>query len=334
MGRALEIAKDVLFFNPRQYRRLSTHEDAAYFHAHKLAGIAVLAHFAWRTYLLLRYRNTFLDVPTWGNLAWLLLHSALHLTSFQFILPSRRNKAYNIIWPEMRWHSMIFAYRSILMMLVLMLSQQGFVPAHLVDAARPVLVIATMAAADAVTHHYKRRGVVHVEDSTMRGNPYPAYAAPGFVQAHNMFYSISQVFATMHVLDSKSAGPLFMTLIPIQTAPFGMTLVKKGILNQAGWHLYYTLALVLNYLHGWWVSPANVGTLPYASYWNVAAFFAVGRFALGMNKYVLWTIVIARFGAFYALPPPLDVLHLLRLRNLVDPVLQMLPGLPFKIPGF
>ena len=101
---------------------------------------------------------------------------------------------------------------------------------------------------------------------------------------------------------------VFLLLLPIQTAPFCMTLVKKGVITQAGWHLYYTLALLANYalaltplLHGSSSSTEEGGIcsdcswctpIPRAMYATLALAFVTGRFVLRRNKYALWTAVI------------------------------------------
>jgi hypothetical protein len=291
--------RDMFHVNPRQMRRLSTHEDRHYFHAHKVLGILVMSNFVYRVYLMVTARDIGLDAAHGDILAWLVVHALLHVSSFQFILSARRNTTYNIIWPEMRWHSMIFAFRSIAMLLVMWLHARGVVPREVVNAARPAIVLGTMALADCATRHYKRIGQVAANDSTMRGNPYPAYVSPTVARVLNLFYALSQVMATMAILSTGNMGPVFMLLIPIQTAPFCMTLVKKGIISQGGWHLYYTGALLLNYVYPHVVKNVGTNVIPETAYWSALALFVVGRFALRMNKYVLWLPIILLFSMFY-----------------------------------
>ena len=256
--------------NARQFHRLITHEDRRFYHAHKIFGFAVLSHFIYRTWNwyvhghLGFHNDPYLPV-------WLIPHFVLHLTSFEFHLSNRRNTTYNIIWPEMRWHSMFFAYRSLFVMLVHYLNWQWL---------RGPIVFLTMIAADLVTLYYKN------EKTTMRGNPYPSYVPDYFIIAHNLFYSISQIFATMNMLF-RGYDLAFLALIPIQTAPFCMTLVKKGIITQMGWHIYYTLALLINYYYamcdGIHVTPFKILVL----------FLIIGRFYIKANKYLLWSVPVA-----------------------------------------
>jgi hypothetical protein len=129
----------------------------------------------------------------------------------------------------------------------------------------------------------------------MRGNPYPDGTPPALRRALNLFYSASQVGATMIVMSSRDTVALLWVLLPIQLAPFLMTLVKKGILNQAGWHLWYTLSLLVNwaYRYVWRVEQSRVG--PVAPVHSMAMWGAlcVLRLGLGANKYALWAAACA-----------------------------------------
>ena len=99
--------------------------------------------------------------------------------------------------------------------------------------------------------------------------------------AVNMYYSVSQVFATLIVLLQPDLSRLFLVLFPIQIAAFLMTLVRKGMLSPAGWHSLYSLSLGLNYVYGIY---ASMNPLMYPA----AVFFCVSRFGFHINKYVLW----------------------------------------------
>lgn len=272
----MEALIDALYVNPRQAHRLVTHEDAAILHMHKILGALCLGNFTYRMWNWYNFGTLGFDSSYW-TLGWIVIHALLHISSFQFIIPNRRNRVYNIIWPEMRIHSMLFAYRSLLVMLIMWFYDRGIADERIMYLRGPV-VIGTMILADATTRYYK------VGDTTMRNNPYPDYAPSWFIKAHNLFYSISQVFATINMLF-KGTDLAFLALIPIQTAPFCMTLVKKGIINQAGWHLYYTIALFINYRY------ALCNTIQINIRYLVM-FFVMGRFVFNSNKYVLWSMII------------------------------------------
>lgn len=273
--------REAVHVDLRQARRLVTHEDARFMHLHKLLGVAVLAHFAYRAAVWCRLGHLGLgaqDDAAWPW--WLAVHALLHVTSFEFAIPARRNAAYNVIWPEMRWHSLVFAYRSLAVLSLVWLERRGVLPPAHGLAMRAALVFATMAAADLATWR------LGDGSTTMRGNPYPRNTPPLLARALNLFYATSQVFATLNMLFR---GPelVFLTLVPIQTAPLLMTLEKKGIIKQAGWHAWYAAAVAISYAY------AHLYTSDAAAIMPVAAAVVVARFGLRVNKYVTWAAVVA-----------------------------------------
>lgn len=264
--------------NLTQLHRLFTHEDAFYYHSHKNFAFLVLGNFIFRFFQWISVGHMNMHP------IWFAIHAALHITSFNFKLQDKRNKAYNIIWPEMRWHTLIFAYRSILALYVQYLTNNHIISPLLNKLLRVPIVLGTIAIADYVTNYYSKQG------TTMRDNPYPQWVSPTYIRYHNLFYSISQVLATMNILTQTNMGALFIILLPIQTAPFCMTLVKKGIIDQAGWHVYYTLALASNYLYNYLKHTG--GLYNTKLYWILAIYFTYGRFVAKLNKYTLWSVVI------------------------------------------
>lgn len=284
--------RDSVYVNPRQVHRLSTHEDGRFAHAHKVLGVLVLGHFVWRLWRLVAHGGMGFDGGM-GTLGWIMVHAGLHVTSFQFILPARRNKVYNVIWPEMRWHTMIFAYRSVAVWALLWARERYMWPWWVVDAVRGVAVFATMLGADTATRYYKARKQVDEGDSSMRGNPHPAYV-PGWVtKTVNYFYSVSQIIGTVQIFNSRSMEPAFLILLPIQIAPFLMTLEKKGIIRQAGWHFWYILALLANYVQGYFREGVDDGVFGSWVTMPLVAGVALLRFGGGVSKYLLWGAVWA-----------------------------------------
>ena len=148
---------------------------------------------------------------------------------------------------------------------------------------RGPLVLGTLAAADYVSAYYG-------QDTTMRGNPYPSGTSQKFIVWHNRFYSASQFGATMAILF-RGADSAFLALLPIQTAPFFMTLVKKGVINQAEWHILYTLMLLTNWIHAL-VGQTNDGNVASTGmYVGILAALSVARMYFRVNKYLLWSAV-------------------------------------------
>lgn len=272
------LLKDCFYVNLFQSKRLVTHEDGRYYHLHKILGILSLAHFIYRLFMYTKIGKLGFEESDSWMLFWILVHSSLHVSSFEFLLSRRRNRVYNIIWPEMRWHSLLFAYRSLLVMLITWLYESGMVGYHIMYL-RGLIVIGTMLCADYVTKYFE------ADSTTMRGNPYPHYVPIWFIHAHNTFYSMSQIFATMNMLF-KGKNLAFLSLIPIQTAPFCMTLIKKGIITQAAWHMYYTIAIGINYYYALY----DQSNIEWFKYLGMMLIFC--RFVLRINKYVLWGAVV------------------------------------------
>ena len=276
-----------MLLNVTQLHRLVTREDGVYFHVHKILGVLVLGHFVFRGIKWINTRNMGFD-SSLDTLGWIAVHMLLHVSSFQFALPQRRIKTYNIIWPEFRLHSMIFAYRSLITMLIVWLKLSLRISVVTEVVLRGLLVLVTMALADTVTKHFRAKGLVDSTETTMRTNPYPQWFPINWIKYHNLFYSASQVLATMQCLTSRDIASPFVLLVAIQTAPFCMTLVKKGIIDQTGWHVYYTAALGVSYLYGKF--GAGLGCfIPRWLYWAVSITIMFGRFQLNINKYLLWT---------------------------------------------
>lgn len=275
-------------------RKLFTLEDSRFYHAHKIMGMYCLLHYLYRMVCFGMY-GTMLFRPDIWSAAAIFPHLLLHVTSFQFHLSSKRNKSYNIIWPEMRWHSMIFAYRSILALYALLFTPTAWLP-----YTRSAIVMLTIVAADSATIYYKKKDMVEKNDSTMRGNPYPAGTPDWFRKSLNMFYSISQVFATMNIL-TRGTGSIFLVLIPIQTSSFLMTLERKGYINQFSWHAWYTTSLLLNYVYAIMKDDVSVMVVPYVSLYQLLVWvFCLLRFRFNVNKYLLWTVICGLHIAYPA----------------------------------
>jgi len=259
-----------------QVHRLVTHEDRHIMHMHKTLGILVLGHIFYRMFLIIKLGISGLATSCWTPF-WMFIHALLHISSFQFRLPEKRNKTYNIIWPEFRLHSMIFAYRSIITVLLVWMG------GYWNRVLRGPLVIATMIAADGVSKLYG-------QDTTMRANPYPVGTSPNFIVWHNRFYSASQFGASIAIMF-RGADSAFLALLPIQTAPFLMTLVKKGILNQAEWHTWYTIALLTNWIHALACKGNDGNVVSTLTYMTIFFSATTARLYYKVNKYAIWGVI-------------------------------------------
>lgn len=268
----------MIISNLRNVRKLFTHEDVG--NIHKTLGILCLVHFTYRMAVQPIFEKDAQYHITAPILAT--LHFALSATSLIFHIPTNRIKGAPMIWPLFRLHSIIFATRSIIVMMVVWASQQFAFTRLTSDLAKGATVIGTLVAADIVTRTHKS------QDTTMRDMPFPPATPTRLITITNFYYSISQILATLNTLYATTIGNPFMLLLPIQLAAFFMTLVRKGILTAGGWHILYALALGYNYYYGKFIDTSYNGY----PYWLSAVAIAIFRFKFRTNKYVLWAAAI------------------------------------------
>jgi len=208
-----------------------------------------------------------------------------------FHIPSNRITKKPMIYPEFRLHSIIFAYRSIVVMLLMYFKVQSY--------WRAITVISTLILADLATLYTR------TSSTTMRGMPFDERIPPLAKSAINFFYSVSQVLATLNMMDSDTIDKPFIILFPIQIAAFLMTCVRKGFLSANGWHVLYAASLGMNYVHAFYIrsSPTAVSYSANSlhEYCAICAFFCFARFYLKINKYILWLIISARYALSVAI---------------------------------
>lgn len=252
-------------------RKFFTHED--HYNIHKLLGITSLINFLYRFVLI--YKNGQAGFNNTNVYYVVLLHGLLSISSLMFKIPSNRVKKQPMIYPEFRLHSILFALRSLLVMLF-----------HNYSLVRSYIVIGTLVGADIVTHFLKK-------DTTMRGMPFSDKVPSWFRNNLNTFYSVSQVMATMNTMKSDNIDSSFMILFPIQIAAFLMTCVRKGLIGADGWHILYTISLLLNYFHGLYCYNGDLWGM--VKYCFIVFTFCLLRFKFNINKYILWFTVVCLY---------------------------------------
>jgi hypothetical protein len=246
-----------------------------------LGHVVVLLHFAYRAYLVATACDAGLGASNWTP-AWLAVHAALHVMELA-------------AWPSVQdMHSMILAFRSIAMIGLMFLHVKGAIRGYTLNAMRPIVLVATMMMVDCAGLFMK----THVRSRLPRTDHLRTRPQTMYARAHEGFYRVSHVVGSLHILTAQTMGPVFMMLIPIQVAQLCTTLVARGRMGPRGWHICYTAALLVNYAHGAIVKDAY-SFIPAASYWNAVALMCIGRIVVKTDKYVLWSIVIMRFTAFY-----------------------------------
>jgi hypothetical protein len=162
---------------------------------------------------------------------------------------------------------------------------------------RVALAFIAMIAADKVTNHYKKLELI--TNTTMRGMPMPVSASKTFIDRTNVYYAISQLFATAGVLNISQRWETdvelaFLTLFAIQISALLMTLVRKSILEPAGWHLFYGISLGLSWVLACtrYAETSSVPSVAIRTLFTAIVFYNL-RFRLNMNKYFMWTVFTA-----------------------------------------
>mmetsp|Transcript_9480 Transcript_9480/g.9269 ORF Transcript_9480/g.9269 Transcript_9480/m.9269 type:complete len:327 (+) Transcript_9480:139-1119(+) len=282
-----EIIGDILI-RPANMHKLMTKEDGHFGHVHKIIGSVALAHYIYRAYLLVTTGSMQFDSSI-ATLYCIMLHALLSGSSFIFKIPNSRVRSAPMIYPEFRLHSVIFAYRSLIIMVLMWISKRYDItfPLYL----RGVVILLTMFAADTVTNSYKDQG------TTMRAMPMPSHLSSYNKERLNLFYSMSQIIGTSVIMHAFHLDEVFAVVFPIQLGALLMTMVRKSIITTGAWHFYYTLSLLSNFGVGYILIQSfdpvkNPAAAAGGFVWYSSIFVAILRYNFrGLSKYLLWGIV-------------------------------------------
>ncbi|KAL3826873.1 hypothetical protein ACHAXA_000841 [Cyclostephanos tholiformis] len=238
------------------------------YHVHKTLGLLVLLHYLYRYYLVFAYGTAF---PEWSTLSSpssssssssrtrllgsppppsilldalaMLLHGALSWSSLLLPLPRRRNFDRPMIWPEFRYHSILFASRHVVCAIVSLLGLWPDAGTYLDCIARLGIISGTSIVARAITHRHGDR-----ERRTTNSMPYPTrYVNADQIGSIRALYATAQFGATITCLSSDPSVNL-SPLLGIQMAPLLMTLVRKNRIGCGSYHACYAASLFLGYV--------------------------------------------------------------------------------------
>jgi hypothetical protein len=223
----------------------------------------------------------------------LLLHFLLNLTSFVFSIPHRRIKEGSRIWPEYRYHSLVFVSRSLAAMLLFWYEQTPTSSTH----SEPyywgsvIIVLLTLVAADLSTasaQQYASKSIRELDVS----------------RATRYFFTVCQFYATAGVLFGVRRYTLqFLNVLVVQLNPFLFTLRRKNLISHTATVTIYGILLFFGFTvcvyeytsTGGLVllrTVAFIGNL--AIVWRTSLLFGFlspsWRRAL-QNKYLIWTVL-------------------------------------------
>ena len=222
--------------------RLFTSHDRYHFHA--AIGLACVLHFLYRAVCFFLHGVIFPshECP-WVSIGLVSLHGVLSLSSLSLPLPAARNFSAPMIWPEFRFHSILFAMRHVVATILCLCHAWPTAPACRIGATL-LLTTGTSCLATFVSNVYGSPLI-----RTTNGMPYPAGMQHHEVSGIKLAYMDAQ-FAASKALVATDGGLSFVPLIGIQLAPLLMTLVRKGKIGSMTYHRLYSLALLLGYGYG------------------------------------------------------------------------------------
>jgi hypothetical protein len=200
-------------------------------HMHKIMGFGCLAHYGVRFYWKFKYGSMFFG----PNDISPLIHLGLSLSSFIFKVPIKRFLNKTIIWKELQLHNIIFTSRSI------------FIIYHSLYFTNNNIYFYLTKLGIILSHHY----LADIVSNKFINNDFTTTRyIRGDYGNHviKKFYAISQIIATTNLLLITNPDSSFTIMFPIQLSAFLMTLVRKGIISNNLWHIFYTSSLILPFI--------------------------------------------------------------------------------------
>ena len=185
------------------------------------------------------------------------------------------------MWPRIEMYNIVFALRSISVMLLHWCALR-YPDYRGILLLRGYSVVVSMIVVDEIT----KRG------SSSRGIMFPAtpYFPKWLQTVAKMFYSVSQVYASLDVLmRPRMSGP-FMVLFPFQIASI---LTKYVLSSTTLWHLCTTATMVTPYIYNMTNNADIFDSFDRLIYHTCAWWYIIARFGLDQNKYFLWAFIIA-----------------------------------------
>ena len=245
--------------------------------AHACLGSYVLIHLLYRYSSLFIHRTSDMGFDERFISPLLLLpHMLLQVSGFGFKISRKRHPEGNRIWPEYRWHALVFFLRCLSLLILAWYRKRHSRFDYMWLNA--MVVFATMIGADTVTTYFRRIGE---SSPTIRG-----LTAPDGVL---YLMSAAQFHATVHCfLTSDRMSVQLAALTVVQTTSFGMTLRRKGKINLPEGLVLYSFVLALGMLTIW-DDLAKTGMFFKAT--TIGNVAALTRMNLRLNKYVLWATV-------------------------------------------
>ena len=232
------------------------------YHMHKTLGLLAFCNFILRFYYAIVYGTSF---PSFESKVFscscVLIHALLPIASLTIPLPEKRNFASPMIWKEFQLHSILFSCRHVLFTIITLLElwptqsrafyrdtgdaggtkgEKG-IAIMLESVIKYLMIIGVIKVAAVITEKYGDK-----ELRTTNAMPYPVYLTEYEKTRIKCEYAKKQFGATIFaVFSGELASSLnFAPLYAIQSAPFMMTLIRKGKCETVHYHRVYSATLL------------------------------------------------------------------------------------------
>jgi hypothetical protein len=255
------------------------------FHLHKVLGFGCLFNFFLRIYWLVAFGSMYIYADAQSSLLIPVAHLTLSLSSFIFHVPLTRLNSKIIIWKELQLHNMVFTSRSATIMLYSMLCSRMTTAPYLYQLGKFALVVSHHLLADYITAKYNRNEKTTTRDINWENISDDTKAIM------KQYYAVCQILAinALILTDNEPYGSgavesAFLVMFPIQLSTFLMTLVRKSIISNICWHIFYGVSLLSPFFII--TNTIEKNKLEVAKVY-LPILYIVLRLQYGMNKYYL-----------------------------------------------
>lgn len=265
------------------------------FHLHKVLGFGCLFNFFLRIYWLVAFGSMYIHADSLTSLFIPVAHLTLSLSSLIFHVPQTRLNSKIIIWKELQLHNMVFTSRSATIMLYSLLCSRMTAAtasnhySYLYQTGKFALVVAHHLLADYITANYNTNDKTTTRDINWEN------ISDNTKAIMKQYYAICQILAinALILTDNEPYGSgavesAFLVMFPIQLSTFLMTLVRKSIISNISWHIFYGVSLLSPFFII--TNTIQKNKLEVAKVY-LPILYIVFRLQYGMNKYYLMSHV-------------------------------------------
>lgn len=270
------------------------------YHLHKILGFGCLFNFFLRIYWLVVYGSMYIYADSQTSLLIPVAHLTLSLSSIIFQVPQTRLNSKIIIWKELQLHNMIFTSRSAIIMIYSIICIRNNINInskyyYLYQIGKLASIVLHHMLADYITLKYNMNEKTTTRDINWEN------ISDNVKSLVKKYYAICQILAinALILTDNEKFGSgaiesAFLIMFPIQLSTFLMTLVRKSIISNISWHIFYGLSLlspfliVINTINGATESATegNKNKLEFAKIY-LPILYIIFRLEYNFNKYYL-----------------------------------------------